>query len=76
MDTLVTCPCGHTLASHDTEGCFGERLRHCHCRRNRTAALEAAIGAVQGDAVPVPAPAARFSGSALKSALRVPLTHV
>ena len=47
MDTLITCPCGHTLASHDTEGCFGERLRPCHCRRDRVAALDAAVNVVR-----------------------------
>jgi hypothetical protein len=47
MDTLITCPCGHTLASHDTEGCFGERLRPCHCRRNRATALDAAVNVVR-----------------------------
>lgn len=47
MDTLLTCPCGHTLASHDTEGCFGERLRPCHCRRNRASALDAVVNGVR-----------------------------
>jgi hypothetical protein len=47
MDTFVTCPCGHTLATHDGGGCGGERLRPCGCRRDRTAALEAAVRAVR-----------------------------
>ena len=53
MDTLITCPCGHTLAAHDTEGCFGERLRPCHCRRDRLAALDAAVNVVRTPQAPV-----------------------
>ena len=44
MDTLVRCPCGHTLAIHDGGGCTGERLRPCHCKRDRSGALDAAVG--------------------------------
>lgn len=60
MDTFVTCPCGHTLATHDAGGCCGERLRPCPCRRDRTGALEAAVSAVRAptDAGYVPRPAA------------------
>jgi hypothetical protein len=47
MDTLVSCPCGHTLALHDGGGCGGERLRPCPCKRDRTGALEAAVGAAR-----------------------------
>jgi hypothetical protein len=47
MDTLLTCPCGHTLANHDTGGCFGERLRPCHCRRDRATALDAVVNGVR-----------------------------
>jgi hypothetical protein len=54
MDTLITCPCGHTLASHDTEGCFGERLRTCHCRRDRATALDAAVNVVRTPQVASP----------------------
>jgi len=52
MDTLIACPCGHTLASHDAEGCFGERLRSCHCRRDRSTALDAAVSVVRTPQVP------------------------
>lgn len=47
MDTLVSCPCGHTLAMHDGGGCSGERLRPCPCKRDRSGALEAAVGAAR-----------------------------
>jgi hypothetical protein len=47
MDTLVSCPCGHTLAVHDGGGCTGERLRPCACTRDRSSALDAAIGAAR-----------------------------
>jgi hypothetical protein len=47
MDTLGTCPCGHTLAAHDGDGCRAERLRSCACRRDRQGALEAAVRAVR-----------------------------
>lgn len=47
MNTLVTCPCGHTLEQHDTGGCDGDRLRPCFCRRDRSLALEAAVGEVR-----------------------------
>jgi hypothetical protein len=43
MEMLVSCPCGHPLASHDAGGCDGIRLRPCQCRRDRGAALEAAV---------------------------------
>ena len=52
MDTLITCPCGHTLAAHDTDGCFGERLRRCHCRRDRATALDAAVHLVRTPQLP------------------------
>jgi hypothetical protein len=52
MDTLVSCPCGHTLASHDAGGCCGERLRPCSCRCDRQAALEAAVRAVRSEPLP------------------------
>ncbi len=47
MDTLVSCPCGHTLAAHDGGGCTGERLRPCACKRDRSGALDAAVGAAR-----------------------------
>jgi hypothetical protein len=47
MDTLVHCPCGHTLAGHDYAGCSGDRLRRCECERDRHAALEAAVDTVR-----------------------------
>jgi len=43
MDTLVLCPCGHAMASHDWEGCRGDRHRRCGCPHSRLGALEAAI---------------------------------
>jgi len=43
LDELVLCPCGHSMAFHDREGCRGERLRRCPCERDRYAALEAAV---------------------------------
>jgi hypothetical protein len=47
MDNLVLCPCGHNLALHDFDGCAGERLRRCACKRDRHAALEAAVDSVR-----------------------------
>lgn len=47
MDTLVQCPCGHTLARHDYAGCAGDRLRSCSCERDRHHALEAAVDSVR-----------------------------
>jgi hypothetical protein len=59
VDTLVNCPCGHTLALHDGGGCAGERLRPCPCPRDRVAALDAAVGVVRTQPVnplyPMPA---------------------
>jgi hypothetical protein len=43
LDELVLCPCGHSMAQHDRDGCRGERLRRCRCRHDRHAALEAAV---------------------------------
>jgi hypothetical protein len=34
MDPLP-CPCGHAMLAHDYDGCPGERLRACACRRTR-----------------------------------------
>ena len=47
MDNLVLCPCGHSLALHDYNGCSGDRLRSCRCERDRYAALEAAVDSVR-----------------------------
>jgi hypothetical protein len=47
MDNLVLCPCGHNLALHDFDGCAGERLRRCDCKRDRHAALDAAVDSVR-----------------------------
>ena len=47
MDNLVLCPCGHSLAHHDYAGCAGDRLRKCHCERDRHLALEAAVDSVR-----------------------------
>lgn len=47
MDTLVQCPCGHTLERHDYTGCSGDRLRECTCERDRHLALEAAVDSVR-----------------------------
>jgi hypothetical protein len=47
METLVLCPCGHSLAQHDYAGCAGDRLRRCTCERDRHAALEAAVDSVR-----------------------------
>ncbi len=43
MEDLVLCPCGHAMGSHDGGGCAGDRLRSCHCRRDRYRALDAAV---------------------------------
>ncbi len=43
MDSLVLCPCGHNMASHDWDGCRGDRFSTCGCRQSRQGALEAAI---------------------------------
>lgn len=45
MDSLVLCPCGHTMASHAGDGCRGDRFRRCACARARLGALDAAIDA-------------------------------
>lgn len=47
MDNLVLCPCGHSLALHDYNGCSGDRLRSCRCLRDRYLALEAAVDSVR-----------------------------
>jgi hypothetical protein len=47
VDNLVLCPCGHSLANHDYEGCSGDRLRTCRCANDRHAALEAAVDSVR-----------------------------
>ncbi len=47
MENLVLCPCGHTLAQHDYDGCAGDRLRRCSCQRDRHSALEAAVDSVR-----------------------------
>ena len=47
MDNLVLCPCGHSLANHDSAGCAGDRLRTCGCGRDSHAALEAAVDCVR-----------------------------
>jgi hypothetical protein len=54
MDNLVLCPCGHTLAHHDYEGCAGDRLRRCTCPYERHAALEAAVESVRTTPVYTP----------------------
>jgi hypothetical protein len=54
METLVNCPCGHTLSTHDGGGCSGERLRPCSCKRDRSGALEAAVTAVRTQPMPAP----------------------
>jgi hypothetical protein len=43
MDNLVLCPCGHSLANHDSAGCVGDRLGRCGCGFDRYGALEAAV---------------------------------
>ncbi len=48
METLVQCTCGHVLAQHDYDGCAGDRLRSCPCRRDRHGAVYAAVDAVRG----------------------------
>jgi hypothetical protein len=47
---LISCPCGHTVELHDSEGCG-----QCRCVRSRGEALDAAIDAVRSRpwAVPV-----------------------
>ncbi len=55
MDNLVLCPCGHSLANHDHEGCAGDRLSRCTCPRDQHAALEAAIDSVRTAPVYTPA---------------------
>lgn len=52
METLVQCPCGHALARHDYEGCSGDRLRGCSCKRDKHAALDAAVDSVKTVAYP------------------------
>jgi hypothetical protein len=47
METLVLCPCGHSLANHDYAGCAGDRLRVCGCPRDRHYALEAAVSSAR-----------------------------
>jgi hypothetical protein len=47
MENLVLCPCGHALSSHEYAGCVGNRSRPCPCRRDRYAALEAAVDSVK-----------------------------
>jgi hypothetical protein len=43
MENLVLCPCGHSLAKHDWDGCKGDRSENCDCTLDRHYALEAAI---------------------------------
>jgi|HubBroStandDraft_1064217.scaffolds.fasta_scaffold50644_2 hypothetical protein len=50
MKYLVMCPCGHALERHDLHGCEGDaRSRACTCKRDQSAALEAAVDAVRSD---------------------------
>jgi len=39
MEITAGCTCGHALAVHDYDGCAGERLRACPCRRDRKGLL-------------------------------------
>jgi len=64
MDNLVLCPCGHSLAQHDYDGCAGDRLRKCDCARDRHHALEAAVDSVRT----TPGFAGTFSGRSASDA--------
>lgn len=44
MDSMIDCPCGHSIAWHAHAGCADD---HCRCRLNRNDVLEAAIAAVR-----------------------------
>jgi hypothetical protein len=47
MESLVFCPCGHSLARHEWDGCAGDRSESCGCTLDRRSALEAAIDSVR-----------------------------
>jgi len=50
MKYLVLCTCSHSLESHASEGCAGERSQGCACRLDQLGALNAAIDSARVDA--------------------------
>jgi hypothetical protein len=49
MKYLVFCSCGHSLEDHESEGCAHAAGGPCACRRDPSAALDAAIERAKTD---------------------------